>query len=80
MQVVHLVVIPTRGSVILDLIATNLHNLYEKPYILAPLSTSDHNIVHWLPLTKDATNTLTPKPKPIKHLVRRYPRSGIEVF
>ena len=47
-QVVHL---PTRGSAILDLIATNLHNLYEKPYILAPLSTSDHNIVHWLPLT-----------------------------
>jgi hypothetical protein len=54
-QVVHL---PTRGSAILDLIATNLHNLYEKPYILAPLSTSDHNIVHWLPLTKDAINTL----------------------
>ena len=76
-QVVHL---PTRGSAILDLIATNLHNLYEKPYILAPLSTSDHNIVHWLLLTKDAINTLSPKPKPIKHLVRRYPRSGIEVF
>ena len=55
-------------------------SIYLPEGILAPLSTLDHNIVHWLPLTKDAINTLTPKPKPIKHLVRRYPRSGIEVF
>ena len=37
---------PTRESAILELILTNLHNLYDRPDILAPLGSSDHNIVH----------------------------------
>ena len=37
--------IPTRGTAILDLIITNQPNLYEPPQVLAPLGSSDHNIV-----------------------------------
>ena len=40
---------PTRGVNTLDLIICNIHNLYKKPVIFAPLGTSDHNVVHWTP-------------------------------
>ena len=40
---------PSRGTSILDLIITNLFHLYDKPHVLAPLGTSDHNSVRWLP-------------------------------
>ena len=46
---------PTRGAAILDLIITNLHHLYQTPQILAPLGSSDHNIVYWDP-SNDRTN------------------------
>ena len=46
---------PTRGAAILDLIITNLYQLYQSPHILAPLGSSDHNIVHWQP-SNDRTN------------------------
>ena len=69
---------PTRGSAILDLIITNLSNLYEAPQVLAPLGSSDHNIVTWSPdLTKSNPSLHT---KSIKRLVRRYPRSCIDAF
>ena len=35
----------TRGNNILDLIFTNVADFYQIPVILAPLSTSDHNVV-----------------------------------
>ena len=38
---------PTRSEHVLDLIVTNLHELYNKPSIIAPLGTSDHNVVKW---------------------------------
>ena len=38
---------PTRGEHVLDLIVTNLHELYNEPSIIAPLGTSDHNVVKW---------------------------------
>ncbi|XP_068704562.1 uncharacterized protein [Montipora foliosa] len=41
------------------------------PRILAPVGSSDHNIVQWLPSLGNVTRA-----KPIKRLVRRYPRSG----
>ena len=73
-----LVQAPTRGSAILDLIITNLSNLYEAPQVLAPLGSSDHNIVTWSPdLTKSNPSLHT---KSIKRLVRRYPRSCIDAF
>ena len=40
---------PTRESSILDSIITNLHKLHDNPTVLAPLGSSDHNIIHWVP-------------------------------
>ena len=67
--------LPTRRSAILDLIVTNLHNKYVSPRILAPLGSSVHSIVQWLPSLGKVTHA-----KPTKRLVRRYPQSGIDVF
>ena len=39
----------TRGSAILDLVITNMQQFYKKPSILAPVGTSDHNVVNWAP-------------------------------
>ena len=73
-----LVLTPTRGSAILDLIITNLSDFYEAPQVLAPLGSSDHNIVMISPnLTK---SNHTPHRKPIKRLVQLYPRSSIDAF
>ena len=40
---------PTRDSATLDLILTNMYNLYSSPTIHAPLGSSDHDIVLWQP-------------------------------
>ncbi len=69
---------PTRGNAILDLIITNLHNLYSCPSILAPLGSSDHNVVQWLPSSENS-KPLSPV-RSVKRKVRRYPRSGIDAF
>ena len=60
------------GNYVLDLIVTNLDNLFDKPCILAPLGSSDHSIVHWIHTVNDNMSKLYTKP--IKLLVRRYPR------
>ena len=63
----------------LALIITNLHTLYYKPRILAPLGSGDHSIVLWLPIAKNSTSreNIT---KPMKRLVRRYPQSQVNAF
>ena len=67
---------PTRDSAILDLIVTNMHNLYSSLTIHAPLGSSDHNIVFWQPIAlRQPSRIESPK-----RLVRHYPRSGIEAF
>ena len=38
---------PTRGLNILDLIFTNISCFFEDPRTLAPLSSSDHNVIEW---------------------------------
>ena len=38
---------PTRETSSLDLIFTDMAEYYEIPAILAPLSTSDHNVINW---------------------------------
>ena len=38
---------PTRDTSTLDLIFTDMVEYYEIPAILAPLSTSDHNVINW---------------------------------
>ena len=60
------------GNYVLELIVTNLHNLFDKPCIRARLGSSDHSIVHWIPTVNDNMSKLYTKP--IKLLVRRYPR------
>ena len=70
---------PTRGAAILDLIITNLFQLYQSPHILAPLGSSDHNIVHWQP-SNDRANKEKRQVKSIKQLIRRYPISGMDAF
>ena len=73
-----LVLTPTRGLAILDLIITNLSDFYETPQVLAPLGSSVHNTVTLSPgLTKSNSNSNT---KSVKRLVRRYPRSSNDAF
>jgi hypothetical protein len=69
---------PTRGNATLDLIVTNLHNLYNCPSIQAPLGSSDHNMVQWLPSSEN--NKQLPPVKYVRRQVRCYPRSGIDAF
>ena len=38
---------PTRDTSTLDLIFTDMVEYHEIPAILAPLSTSDHNVINW---------------------------------
>ena len=38
---------PTRNANILDLIFTNRNSYFEHPEILAPISSSDHNLIIW---------------------------------
>ena len=70
--------VPTRGTAILDLIITNQPNLYEPLHVLAPLGSSDHNIVTWSPRLKN-TNSQD-RTKFVKRRIRRYPRSGVEAL
>ena len=67
---------PTRDSAILDLIVTNMHNLYCSPTIHAPLGSSDHNVVFWQPIALRQPSRI----KSPKCLVRHYPPSGIDAF
>ena len=73
-----LVLTPTRGLAILDLIITNLSDFYEAPQVIAPFGSSDHNVVTSSPgLIKLNSNLHT---KLVKHLLRRYPTSSIDAF
>ena len=69
---------PIRGLATLDLIITDLHNLYDKPSILAPLRSADHSIVQLVHNNVDKQN-----PKPIKRSVpvaiRDPPRSLLAI-
>ena len=47
---------PTRQDSILDHIITNLKSFYKTPDISAPLGTSDHNVIMWIP--KDILTTI----------------------
>ena len=38
---------PTRDTSTLNLIFTDMVEYYEIPAILAPFSTSDHNVINW---------------------------------
>ena len=46
---VQVVTEPTRGDNVLDKIITNHANLYRRVSILAPIASSDHNCVNWVP-------------------------------
>ena len=69
---------PTRGEHVLDLIVTNLHRLYNEPSIIAPLGTSDHNVVKW---TLSASGSVRSHGKNTsKKHVRRFPQSARDAF
>ena len=69
---------PTRGEHVLDLIVTNLPELYNEPSIIAPLGTSDHNVVKW---TSSASGSARSHGKSIsKKHVRRFPQSARDAF
>ena len=67
---------PTRGSTILDLVITNMQQFYKKPLILAPVGTSDRNVVNWRP------DDSAPRPygKVIKHQRRFFSQSQRAAF
>ena len=67
---------PTREGNILDLIVTKLEALYSKPVIIAPLGSSDHNIVK----CSAKTNVLRTDNKTIKKNIRSFPTSARAAF
>ena len=67
---------PTREGNILDLIVTNLEASYSKHVIIAPLGSSDHNIVKW----SVKTNVLRTDNKTIKKNIRSFPMSACAAF
>ena len=74
-QVVH---IPIRGDNVLDLIVTNLNDLYNEPFVTAPLGTSDHNVVKWT--TSVGGFVRSHVNSACKKHVRRLPQSARHAF
>ena len=71
----------TRESSILDLIVTNISKYYYSPVQNAPLGTSDHNIITWVPLSKDSRNhDLGDFPPKKKCAMKLFPKSSIDAF
>ena len=68
---------PTRKNNILDLIFTNIAQFYACPDTLAPLSSSDHNIVIW---KSKSTSQVTNKGKTVKVKVRQIKPTNINRF
>ena len=66
---------PTRDTSTLDLIFTNMADCYQTPAILAPLSTSDHNIINW----KSKCN-ISEKGNTVKIKVRKFQQQQLERF
>ena len=67
---------PTRGAAILDLVITNMQSFYNKPEIIAPIGTSDHNVIKWHP----SDGTRSPRSTTTKCHLRRFPQSRCEAF
>ena len=55
----------TRGKNTLDLLFTNIADLYECPKTLAALSTSDHNVIEWNFKRAEKGNKVKIKVRPI---------------
>ena len=68
---------PTRKNNILDLIFTNIAKFYVCPDTLAPLSSSDHNIVIW---KSKKTSQGTNKGKTVKVKVREIKQTNTNRF
>ena len=66
---------PTRDTSTLDLIFTDMVEYYEIPAILAPLSTSDHNVINW----KSKCN-IAEKGNLTKIKVRQFRQQQLEQF
>ena len=66
---------PTRDTSTLDLIFTNMAHCYQTPAIVAPLSTSDHNII----ISKSKCN-ISEKGNTVKIKVRKFRQQQLERF
>ncbi|KAI8510960.1 hypothetical protein Bbelb_118760 [Branchiostoma belcheri] len=64
----------TRGNAILDLIVTNMKDVYQCPSILPPIGLSDHSSVLWIPKGKRAPD------KPTKKLTRPLCQASVHEF
>ena len=71
---------PTRVCATFDPILSNLHSFYAPTSILAPIRTSDHNIVKWGPSTSSNGCHNKVKNKNSTRLVCRYPCTACESF
>jgi hypothetical protein len=61
-------------EVILDLILTDFHKFYNNPEVIAPLGSSDHNVVVSSPfLVHAGTNNVGNN----KNIIRRYSRAAL---
>ena len=68
---------PTRDDAILDIIITNIGNLYSSPTVCVPVGHSDHNTIYWSPCglkTVGSANKRTVRPllKPRMHEFGRW--------
>ena len=66
---------PTRNSNILDHIFTNMGSHYNPPEVIAPLSTSDHNMVIWMAKSQQRFVNIVKKIK-----FRPTPRYNLQQF
>ncbi len=66
---------PTTERNTLDLIFTNIANSYDNPEILAPLSTSDHNVIKW-----NSRRLITEKWNKVKVKVRPITNQQLDLF
>ncbi len=65
---------PTRGDAILDLIITDMSNLYHTPNVTSPIGRSDHSCVSWFPKSSRPINVK------VKHKIQTFSDSQICMF
>ncbi|XP_033638568.1 uncharacterized protein LOC117299218 [Asterias rubens] len=68
---------PTRNDAILDVIITNIKNLYSSPVVSTLVGRSDHNTIYWSPSGNKIVNgvhvrSVRPLPKPSMHEFGRW--------
>jgi hypothetical protein len=71
---------PTRSTVLLDLIITDFNNFYNKPETIAPLGSSDHNVITWNPAMPPDGHRTGDRTENNKRRLRRFTISSMDAF